>query len=187
MDLSSYADLAIELVNTQDPAGDTLRDLDGLRALLHDRPHLGGRIAHRDLDGMRALRGQLRQIFASAAAGHDADAIDRLNSLLIQHPVHPQLSGHDDQDWHLHLNEGGSIPDRYAARAAMGLAVKISDHGLDRLGACRAAGCDRVFFDTTANQTRRYCSDRCAGRTSVAAARRATTGVKAEVPRQRQR
>ncbi|MGI5167727.1 CGNR zinc finger domain-containing protein [Spirillospora sp. CA-253888] len=168
MDLSSYADLAIELVNTQDPARDTLRDLDGLRALLQDRPHLGGRIAHRDLDGLRALRGQLRAIFVSAAAGDDEDAIDRLNSLLIQHPVHPQLSGHDGLGWHLHLNEGGSIPDRYAARAAMGLAVQISDHGLDRLGVCRAADCGRVFFDTTADRSRRHCFDRCAGRTGVA-------------------
>ncbi|MFI6521723.1 CGNR zinc finger domain-containing protein [Spirillospora sp. NPDC050679] len=185
MDLSSYADLAIELVNTRGPAGDALRDLDGLRALLHGRPHLGGRIAHRDLDGLRALRGQLREIFAFAAAGNADAAIDRLNTLLIQHPVHPQLSGHDDLGWHLHLNEGGSIPDRYAARAAMGLAVQISDHGLERLGVCRAEGCDRVFFDTTANRSRRYCSDRCAGRTGVAAARRPAAGVRAEVPPER--
>ncbi|MEU5881914.1 CGNR zinc finger domain-containing protein [Spirillospora sp. NPDC047279] len=170
MDLASYADLAIELVNTQGPNGDRLRDLDGLRDLLEIRPHLGGRLAHRDLDAMRDLRAQLRAIFVSAATGDDEDAIERINSLLIQHPVHPQLTDHDAQRWHLHLNEGGSIYDRYAAWAAMGLAVKISDRGLDRLGICRADDCARVFFDATANHSQRYCSDRCAGRPSSVAA-----------------
>ncbi|MFC5752033.1 CGNR zinc finger domain-containing protein [Actinomadura rugatobispora] len=169
MDLASYADLAIELVNTQDRSGDTLRDLAGLHALLARRPQLAGRVGHRDLDTMRALRAQLRAVFAAAGAGDEEEAIDLLNSLLIQHPVHPQLTRHDD-DWHVHLNEGGSVPDRYAARAAMGLAVRVGERGIDRLGVCRAEGCGRVFFDTTAARSRRYCSDRCAGRTGVAAA-----------------
>ncbi|MEW2358806.1 CGNR zinc finger domain-containing protein [Spirillospora sp. NPDC029432] len=173
MDLASYADLAIELVNTQDRAGDSLRDLQGLTALLARKPHLSGRVGHRDLDTMQGLRDQLRAIFAAAGAGDEDGAVDRLNSLLIQHPIHPQLSRHDDHDWHVHLNEAGSIPDRYAARAAMGLAVKIGEQGIDRLGTCRAEGCGRVFFDTTANRSRRYCSDRCAAsRHGVAAADR---------------
>jgi hypothetical protein len=73
----------------------------------------------------------------------------------------------------VHLNEGGSVPDRYAARAAMGLAVRIGEQGVDRLGVCAADGCGQVFFDTTASRSRRYCSDRCAaGRHGVAAADR---------------
>ncbi|NVI92127.1 ABATE domain-containing protein [Actinomadura sp. BRA 177] len=170
MNLASYADLAIDLVNTRRPDGDDLRDLDGLRALLAHRPHFGGRIAHRDLDAMRELRTQLRAIFAAAARGDEDGAVDRLNTMLIHHPVHPQVSRHDGQDWHLHFNEAGSVPDRYASRAAMGLAAKIAAHGLGRLGTCRAEGCERVFFDTTANGSRRHCSDRCAGRPSVTAA-----------------
>ncbi|WP_433327264.1 CGNR zinc finger domain-containing protein [Spirillospora sp. CA-294931] len=169
MDLASYADLALELVNTQNPPEDALRDLEGLQALLAHRPHLGGRIAHRDLDAMRELRAQIREIFVAADAGSGEQAVDRLNSLLIQHPIHPLVSDHDGE-WHLHLNEAGSIPDRYAARAAMGLAVQISERGVDRLGVCRAPGCERVFFDATANKSRSYCSDACAGRPSVAAA-----------------
>ncbi|GAA2419328.1 CGNR zinc finger domain-containing protein [Actinomadura vinacea] len=164
MDLASYADLAIELVNTQDRAGDALRDLDGLHALLARRPHLNGRIGHRDLDTVRGLRAQLRAVFVAASGGDEDEAIERLNSLLIQHPIHPQLARHQDHGWHMRLNEAGSVPDRYAARAAMGLAVKVAEHGIDRLGVCRADGCGRVFFDTTASRSRRYCSDRCAGR-----------------------
>ncbi|REE98841.1 CGNR zinc finger domain-containing protein [Thermomonospora umbrina] len=169
MDLASYADLVVELVNRTEPADDPLRDLDSLQRLLEIRPHLGGRVTRRDLDAMRDLRGALRAVFESAARGDADDAIERLNTLLIQHPVHPQLSGHDGQGWHLHLTEGGSVPDRYAAGAAMGLAVKISDEGLDRLGVCRADGCANVFFDTTANLSRRHCSERCSGRSNMAA------------------
>ncbi|GAA2601745.1 CGNR zinc finger domain-containing protein [Actinomadura fulvescens] len=191
MDLASYADLAIELVNTHDSQADKGRDFEVLRELLVIRSRLGGRVAHRDLDAMRELRAQLRAVFVSAVAGDEEDAIDRLNSLLMHHPVHPQLSGHDGRPWHLHLNEGGSVQDRYAAWAAMGLAVKVSDRGLDRLGICRADGCERVFFDTTANKSQRYCSDRCAGRpSSVAAAHHpartsARAAIETAVPAQR--
>ncbi|WP_131737695.1 CGNR zinc finger domain-containing protein [Actinomadura roseirufa] len=170
MDLASYADLAVDLVNTQRPGQDDLRDLDALRALLGQRPDFGGRIAHRDLDAMRGLRAQLRAIFSAAARGNAEDAVDLLNTLLIQHPCHPQVTRHDGQDWHLHFNEAGSIPDRFAARAAMGLAAKIAAQGPDRLGVCRADGCERVFFDATANRSRRHCSDRCAGRPLTTAA-----------------
>lgn len=171
MDLASYADLVIELVNTQEPAEDSLRDLDSLRELLTILPHLSGRVTRDTLEAMRELRSELRAIFVSAATHHEDDAIDRLNSLLIQHPVHPQISNHDEQPWHLHLTESGSVPDRYAAGAAMGLAVKISDQGIDRLGICHAESCNNVFFDTTTNKSRRYCSERCASRANVAAFR----------------
>ena len=185
MDLASYADLVTELVNTgcsQEPEQDSLRDLEALRGLLTIRPHLSGRVTRRDLDAMRELRTELRKIFESAAAGDEDDAIERLNSLLIQHPIHPQVSGHDGQRWHLHLTESGSVPDRYAAGAAMGLAVYISDHGIERLGRCQSPACGNVFFDNTPNRSRRYCSDRCAGRAGAAAYRaRGRTSADAEI------
>ncbi|HEX2316575.1 MAG TPA: CGNR zinc finger domain-containing protein [Thermomonospora sp.] len=168
MDLASYADLVLDLVNTPGPGADPLRDLDSLRGLLAVRPHLGGRVTRRDLDAMRDLRAALRAVFEAADRGDAEEAVERLNALLIQHPVHPQLSGHDGQCWHLHLTESGSIPDRYAAGAAMGLAVRISEQGLDRLGVCRAEGCANVFFDTTPDRSRPYCSERCAGRPDAA-------------------
>ncbi|HEX6473404.1 MAG TPA: CGNR zinc finger domain-containing protein [Streptosporangiaceae bacterium] len=166
MDLASYADLVVELVNTgcpAEPERDSLRDLDTLRQLLTIRPHMSGRVTRQDLDAMRELRAELRNIFDSVARGDEDDAIERLNALLIQHPVHPQMSGHDRQRWHLHLTEGGSVPDRYAAGAAMGLAVYISDHGIGRLRICRAPACGNVFFDNTPGGSRRFCSERCAG------------------------
>jgi predicted RNA-binding Zn ribbon-like protein len=171
VDLASYADLVIELVNTQDPAKDSLQDLDSLRELLTIRPHLSGRVTRETLEAMRDLRVELRAIFLQAAAGHEEEAIERLNTLLIQHPIHPQISNHDGQRWHLHLTESGSVTDRYAAGAAMGLAVKISDQGIERLGVCQSETCGNIYFDTTKNKSRRYCSERCAGRSNVAAYR----------------
>ena len=62
----------------------------------------------------------------ACSLGDGADAAARLNELLIQNPVHPQLSGHDGQTWHVHYTESGSMSDKYAAGAAMGLAVRLT-------------------------------------------------------------
>jgi predicted RNA-binding Zn ribbon-like protein len=164
VELASYAELAVRLVNTSTPQEDRLGDLDALRALLMFGPHLNGRVGRSDLEAMRQLRADLRAIFESVAAGDEDDAAERLNALLIRHPVHPQLSGHDGQRWHLHITESGSIPDRYAAGAAMGLAVYVSAESLDRLAVCASEGCRNVFIDTSSNRSRSYCSDLCAGR-----------------------
>ncbi len=174
MDLSSYAELAVRLVNTSDPGHserDDLRDLDALRVLVADRPHLNVRATRNDLDALRLLRAELRKIFSAAASGDGTDAVEMLNALLIQHPIHPQISGHDGQRWHLHLTESGSVADKYAAGAVMGLAVLATEIGIDRLGICQAASCEAGFLDTTTNRSRRYCSDRCASRSNVAAYR----------------
>jgi predicted RNA-binding Zn ribbon-like protein len=164
VELASYADLAVRLVNTSTPDHDRLADLDGLRGLLTLGPHLNGRVGRPDLEAMRQLRADLRAIFESVAAGDEFDAADRLNALLLRHPVHPQISGHDGQRWHLHITESGSVPDRYAAGAAMGLAVYVSTEGLDRLAICESEPCRNVFIDTSSNRSRRFCSDVCAGR-----------------------
>ncbi|MFD0900838.1 CGNR zinc finger domain-containing protein [Actinomadura sediminis] len=172
MDLASYADLAVDLVNTRRPHIDELHDLDALRALLADRPHFTGRVARRDLDAMRELRGLLRAIFEAAADGGTDDAVRRLNTLLIRQPIHPQIVRHDDGTWHLHCNEHGSVPDRYAARAAMGLAAEIDAHGVARLGLCRSRPCGRAFYVRSPGADRRYCSVRCAARARASAAPR---------------
>jgi predicted RNA-binding Zn ribbon-like protein len=174
VDLSSYAELAVRLVNTCDsayPGRDDLRDLEALRVLVADRPHLNVRATRNDLDALRQLRAELRKIFTAAAEGDGAEAVEMINALLIQHPIHPQISGHDGQRWHLHLTESGSVADKYAAGAVMGLAVLATDLGTERLGFCQAASCNAAFLDTTTNRSKRYCSDRCASRSNVAAYR----------------
>jgi predicted RNA-binding Zn ribbon-like protein len=172
VDLSSYAELAVRLVNTASlghEGGDQLTTLDGLRALVADREHLNHGISRVDLEALRQLRTEFRGFFVACSRGDGTEAAARLNELLIQYPVHPQLSGHDGQAWHVHYTESGSMSDKYAAGAAMGLAVRLADLGLDRFGLCQAAPCQGVFIDTTPEGTRRYCSRRCADRASLAA------------------
>ena len=57
------------------------------------------------------------------------------------------------------------------AESLMGLSTLVCDLGATRLGVCDASGCDHVFVDTSPNQSRRYCSDRCSSRANVAAYR----------------
>jgi predicted RNA-binding Zn ribbon-like protein len=179
VDLSGYAEHAVRLANAASDEvqaggtgdGHSISTLEGLRGLLTDLRFPDTRVTRGDLDAMRTLQVEFREIFAAAAAGNGAEAVDRLNALLIQHPVHPQIFRHDDEPWHLHLTQGGSVADRYAAGSAMGLATLITQLGINRLGVCGALSCRNAFIDTSTNHSRRYCSDRCASRANVTAFR----------------
>jgi predicted RNA-binding Zn ribbon-like protein len=176
VDLNTYAELAVRLVNTAGGGGeegDRLVSLDGLRELVADRQHLNTGVTRTDLEALRGLRTEFRAFFVACAAGEGEAAAAQLNALLIQHPVHPQLSGHDGQPWHVHYTESGSVADKYAAGAVMGLAVVLSDLSIGRFGLCQAPGCGGVYIDSRAIDSRAiddcpegtglYCSDKCAG------------------------
>ena len=181
MDLNSYAELAVRLVNTagaEGQDGDRLTNLEGLRNLVADRQHLNSGVTRNDLEELRDLRAEFRAFFVACADGDGEDAAARLNVLLIQHPVHPQLSGHDDQPWHVHYTESGSVSDKYAAGAVMGLAVRLTDVGIERFGVCQAADCQGVFIDTSTTGTRPYCSDRCMNLDNVSPFRAADRYIK---------
>ena len=169
MNLTSYADLAVRLVNTEGdrdrPGG--LASAESYRALMADRPQLSGPVTPADLESLRVLREELRKVFASAAGGAEWEAARSLNALLIRHPIHPQLSGHDGQEWHLHITDSGTVSDRYAAGAVFGLTATVSEIGLGRLRVCAGESCRDVFIDTTPDCARRYCSEICRGSGSV--------------------
>ncbi|XVQ84672.1 CGNR zinc finger domain-containing protein [Microbispora siamensis] len=175
MDLTSYAELAVQLVNM----GDELKNPFSLRALLEEtgRTEAAARLTRRDIDALCELRDELTEVFASAAAGDDVDVVERLNGLLVRHPVHPQISGHDGQPWHLHLTEGGRVADALAVGSVMGLASVVTRLGVDRLGICQATPCRNAYLDTSSNRSRRYCSERCASRANVAAYRARKRGA----------
>lgn len=120
----------------------------------------------------------MRSVFEAADEDDETLAVDLLNSLLLEFPVSPQISGHDTRDetgkpdWHMHLADHPSNATAgYAAIAAMGLAFHLTTHGVDRLGLCEAPPCRNAYLDTSTNRSRRYCSDRCATRANVAAYR----------------
>jgi predicted RNA-binding Zn ribbon-like protein len=178
VDLSGYAQLAVRLANAScskkvtdgAPEGSNISTLDGLHALLAEM-EFPGTGARSDLDAIGTLREEYREIFTACAAGDGEEAVRRLNGLLIRHPVHPNISCHDGQPWHLHLTDGGCVADRFAAASAMGLAVVLTGLGADRLGICQTASCGNVFVDTGTGRTRRRRCDQCTSKGTVTALR----------------
>lgn len=171
LDLSSYAEHAVRLVNTEQPARgeDLLRSPEDVLALIAPVRRIPPRVTDADVTRLRSVRTRLRAVFVDAAAGREADAVATLNGLLAEFPVHPRLTGHDASAWHLHLaGDAVGAAEGFAAIAGMGLAVQLTAHGIDRLGVCQAPPCRNVFLDLSANRSRRHCSDRCTSRTNVA-------------------
>ncbi|MFI9270428.1 CGNR zinc finger domain-containing protein [Kitasatospora sp. NPDC052896] len=181
MELASYADYAVRLVNSEEPdrGTDTLVSAESVRALFGSPTSRGARLADEtDLPRLRAVRTRLRAVFEAAAQGEQVRAVDLLNSLLVEYPVSPLVSGHDYLDesgrprWHLHLADNApTATANFTAVACMGLAIHLTELGADRLGICQAAPCRNAYLDTSTNRSRRYCSDRCATRANVAAYR----------------
>lgn len=181
MELASYSDYAVRLVNTEEPrrGTDTLTTADAAKQLFGTSTQLSARVVEADIVRLRGVRTRLRGIFEAADEGDEVRAVDLLNQLMLEYPVTPQVSGHDTVDeatgrpnWHLHLaDHAANAAAAYSASACMGLAVQLTTLGVDRLGICEAPPCRNAYVDTSTNRSRRYCSDRCATRANVAAYR----------------
>jgi predicted RNA-binding Zn ribbon-like protein len=166
VDFIRYAESAAALVNAD------LSDVEGLRALLVERPRLQERATDRDCMVLRRLQRELRPVFDDAEAGDVDGVVAGLNDLLSRHPIAPQISDHDAHGLHLHIAAGsGCVSDQLIGESLLGLATLVCDFGPDRLGVCAAAPCTDAFVDASPNRSRRYCSDRCSSRTNVAAYR----------------
>ena len=180
MELASYADYAVRLVNTEEPerGRDTLTSVDAVRTLFGAPSRAAALADESDLPRLRAVRTRLRGVFEAAAESDEIRSVDLLNSLMVEYPVSPLVSGHDYLDdagrprWHLHLADNAATATaNFTAVACMGLAIHLTRLGPDRLGICQAAPCRNAYLDTSTNRSRRYCSDRCATRANVAAYR----------------
>lgn len=173
MNLSSYADLAVRLANTavQDAGEpDPLSSPAACMSALGDC--LDGPVTRRDLDVLRHVRAEFQAIFTAAATGDDHRAMARLNALLIQFPIQPEMTSHgEDQRWHVHLASQGSIGDRFAAAAIISVALTVSVVGVSRLGICAIASCGQVFIDASRGKSRRYCAEHAAARGNVSTLR----------------
>jgi predicted RNA-binding Zn ribbon-like protein len=166
VDFVRYADLAAGLVNTP------IESHDDLDEYLTERQWLRRRVEDRDLAPLKRLRRELRPIFECSDRGEEHEVVALVNALLAKHPVTPYIAGHDSESWHLHVAErGSSVAALITAECVMGLATLVVDYGPNRLGVCSDEKCERVFVDTSPNQSRRYCSDRCSSRANVAAYR----------------
>jgi predicted RNA-binding Zn ribbon-like protein len=108
---------------------------------------------------------------AVAEAGSQPEVIDRLNELLDRAKPQPYATDHDGE-LHLHYaSPEAPVLEQLTTTVAMGLSSVVAQHGWQRLGTCSAEGCDDVYVDTSRNASRRYCSNTCASRSTVAAYR----------------
>jgi hypothetical protein len=173
VNLGSFAELTVRLVNSavREADRDPLRSCEAFSDFVADCRFLAVPVTPHDLDRLRLLRSELAIVFASAASGADKDAVSRLNGLLTIHPVHPVVVSHDGEPWHVHLDESGSMTDRYASAAVISLALLLSQLGAEHLGVCAIASCERVFIDGSSNNSRRYCAEHSAYRGNVTALR----------------
>jgi predicted RNA-binding Zn ribbon-like protein len=173
VNLASFAELAVRLVNSGvcDAGADPLRSCEAFREFMAERPLRADQVTPHDLDQLRELRDELTGVFGLAVEGKALAAAERLNGLMMIHPIQPVLVAHDGEPLHLHLSDSGSVTDRYAAMSVISLALLLSQLGADRLGTCAIASCDRVFIDGSSNKSRRYCHAHSAARTNVTSIR----------------
>jgi predicted RNA-binding Zn ribbon-like protein len=108
---------------------------------------------------------------AVALADSQDDVIARLNELLALARPRPYATDHDGE-LHLHYaRPDAPLLEQLTTTVAMGLSQVVIQHGWQRLGVCSAENCDNVYIDTSRNASRRYCSNTCASRSTVAAYR----------------
>jgi len=166
VNFDAYAQRAVALVNSQLASVTDLRAIHALAGWDSAEP------AERDLFAYRRVQTRLREVFEMGTAKHDVEAVTAINALLETHPVQPRISGHDTSDWHMHVTgRGATASAEFLAGAIWGLAVWLCEYGSERFGVCADVRCGNVYLDTSSNCCRRFCSERCATRSHVAAHR----------------
>jgi predicted RNA-binding Zn ribbon-like protein len=170
MDFVRYAERSADLVNAElEGAGSLVR-------FLSERSWLHSKVVERDAAALRRFQRELRPVFEASNERDEQAVVEQLNALLAKHPVTPYIAGHGSDStggrWHMHVADRTStVAELLVAESLMGLSTLVCDLGATRLGVCDAAPCTNVFVDTSPNQSRRYCSDRCSSRANVAAYR----------------
>ena len=161
---SSAVELAIDLANA---------DLNSPETFLtsHDEwfaPGTALTLSGRDAGKVRETAQLVRAV---ALADSQEAVIARLNELLALARPRPYATDHDGE-LHLHYASADSPAlEQLTTTVAMGLSQVVVQHGWQRLGVCSAEQCDNVYVDTSRNASRRYCSNTCASRSTVAAYR----------------
>ena len=166
MDFIRYAESAAQLLNAD------LSRLDGLVHHLEGREWLRDQCTEQDGIVLREFCADLRPVFEASGSGNTQAVVDGLNDLMARHPITPMISDHDPTNLHIHVaNRCASVAELLISEALLGLATLVCDLDPTRLGVCCASPCSNVYVDTSPNQSRRYCSDRCSSRANVAAYR----------------
>jgi hypothetical protein len=99
------------------------------------------------------------------------------NAELTELAISPSLTDHGGAALHIHWTPASAtFDDQVMADFLMALANELCDNGTTRFGRCAADDCERLFYDSSRNGSRRFCSDqRCASRTHTADHRKRKT------------
>jgi hypothetical protein len=164
---SSAVELAIGLANAAlDPPGGVETFLASHAEWFSDGTDL--QVSGRDAASVARTAALVRTV---ALAESRDDVLVGLNELLALARPRPYATDHDGE-LHLHYaRPDAPAVEQLTTTVAMGLSQVVVQHGWQRLGVCSAEGCDDVYVDTSRNASRRYCSNTCASRSTVAAYR----------------
>lgn len=171
-EVRATVDAAVELANLltadEQPATDEVR-----RVLVDHEFTRAPRASDDEIDDVAGELQALAELIESLPESSLEAAVERVNTELAAREVRPSLSDHDGFALHIHWTRASArFADQVAVDLLMALAQTLCDHGTDRFGRCAAEGCDRVFYDSSKNRSRRFCSDpRCASKTHTAAHR----------------
>jgi predicted RNA-binding Zn ribbon-like protein len=166
VDFVRYAESSAALLNAP------LTDRDSVVAHLAARAWLQPQVSDRDVVVLRRFQKELRRAFEASSVDDAQGVVDVPNELLESHPITPRIADHNPANLHIHVaNKAASVADLLIGESLLGLANLVCDLGPTRLGVCAATPCTNVYVDTSPNQSRRYCSERCSSRANVAAFR----------------
>jgi predicted RNA-binding Zn ribbon-like protein len=164
---SSAVELAIDLANAD------LEDPQWVQAFLasHHEWFTDGTALDLGAAAAAAVTETSSLVRQVALADSESTVMERLNALLTLASPRPYATDHDGE-LHLHYArpDAGAV-EQLTTTVAMGLSQVVVQHGWQRLGVCSAEGCGNVYVDTSRNASRRYCSNTCASRSTVAAYR----------------
>ncbi len=164
---SNAVELAIDLANADRDDPDWVRAfLDAHTEWFTDGTTLG--LTEQDAGQVGQVATLVRDV---ALAQTEPEVMARLNALLALASPRPYATDHDGE-LHLHYaRPDAGVVEQLTTTVAMGLSQVVVQHGWQRLGVCSAEGCGNVYVDTSRNASRRYCSNTCASRSTVAAYR----------------
>lgn len=178
-------DAATELANVVAgeplPEHEPLDRREQLRTVLIEHDFVRARDASdAELDAVADRMVPLARLLRSLPGAKLEVVVEAVNAQLEAAAIAPSLSSHDGFALHIHWTPPKTpFAHQVAVDLLMALAQTLCDHGTQRFGRCAADDCDRLFYDTTKNRSRRFCTDpRCASRTHTAAhrARQAAEG-----------
>ena len=119
-------------------------------------------------DALGDLPGLVGQALGQIVDNLEPDAV---HTLLEQYPPEMHLSDHDGR-LHVHFARDGAPAEAWLGRLiGAKLALVAAGDPAITLGRCAAEGCENFYVDQSRNRTRRFCSNACASRTTVAAYR----------------